>query len=127
MKALTRLNGARLGFLSWAAAGDAFSCQLRQLHSRMRRFPAAVAQLVEQRIRNAKVASSIPASGTRESQEVGVSEEAAVRSLFYRWKSRDAHSGRYPGTGCRERCRLCAGCPMSTKPPNQLGHLCKIR
>ena len=65
MKALTRLNGARLGFLSWAAAGDAFSCQLRQLHSRMRRFPAAVAQLVEQRIRNAKVASSIPASGTR--------------------------------------------------------------
>ncbi len=52
MKALTRLNGARLGFLSWAPVGDAFSCQLRQLHSRMRRFPAAVAQLLEQRIRN---------------------------------------------------------------------------
>ena len=41
------------------------------LQTIMRHFIAAVAQLVEQRIRNAKVASSTPASGTRKAKYLG--------------------------------------------------------
>jgi hypothetical protein len=39
---------------------------------------AALAQLVEQFIRNEKVASSIPASGTRLKQKPALSQEARV-------------------------------------------------
>ena len=43
---------------------------------------AAVAQLVEQRIRNAKVASSIPASGTKKSYKKQKFNKAAHKRLY---------------------------------------------
>lgn len=50
--------------MSKDAATRHFCCHRAEQRSRIRDLDAAVAQLVEQFIRNEKVASSIPASGT---------------------------------------------------------------